>query len=242
MLEPTDFNVFGIRIKEKDILNIRSTMAETYERLLKSNSKWEDIEFCKREISSLWDAIMDMLSRVGHPHLRDFEKGRQYPRLIVDEENQQFLQLFGKELSVNEALVDILRQLKETSIDRGSIRISFKDPVTGEKEEVRIEEQRLMKQVRKESAKIKNGLKYLVDWVRRNKRTLITCSLVAGIVVISLVAAIPMGAIVGVSQLIAMASLSVICSIYDLIGTYGDVDELKRAMERRLGFSHLKNL
>jgi hypothetical protein len=237
LVEAAEFHVFGIMIRDQDILKIRSAMANAYRQLMKKSNRWADTGFCKREIANLWDSIIDMLSRISEsPHL---EVGPNEIRtlLITNEDNQQFLVLLGEELKKSEALNGILNQFREISLERGSLRISFKDPLSQEKTQARIDVTKMLGQVRRESDKIKNGLKYFVDWVRENKRTLLTCSLAAGVLIISLAAIGSVGFMVENAKLLIMAAIAIICTISNVYGTYGIISDLARVLRRKLGFS-----
>jgi hypothetical protein len=122
-IEPTGLSVFGVVVENGDLLKIRSSMEQTYRRLPQFGNQfgWEDPEFCRRQISSLWDAIYDMLSRVSEqePWQVDWDIRK---KIVVDRDNQQFLSVFGEELKKDGALVKILEQLQELDISKGSDR------------------------------------------------------------------------------------------------------------------------
>jgi hypothetical protein len=213
-------------------------MEHAYSHLLKSGAQlgWEDPEFCKRQISSLWDAIFDLLSGVSdeEPWQTDWDVSK---KILVDRDNRQFLSVFGEELKKDGSLVRILEQLKELEINRGSLRVSFKDALTKERRNLEIEVRKLMKQIGRQSSKIKTGLKHFVGWVKENKKPIITCSLIAGVIVTSLIAVNYIGVLIALPTLLLTASIAVMCLIYDAIGTYDALDEGLKAVARRVGIS-----
>jgi len=237
VIEPTDFNVFGIRVAQENLRKIQSAMNETYNYLMKEDNKWEDVEFCKREIASLWEGIVEMLTRLSRESFREIGSNEIGTLLIIDRDNQEFLNFFGRELKRNGALDDVLGQLREIKIESGSLRIFFTESFARKMTEARIEIEKMLKQVQKESEKIKMALRHFVDWIRRNIRANITCSLVAGALIVSLVALSSIGASILGAKLFIMASLAVICLIYEAYGTYATITEVKRALSRRLGLS-----
>jgi hypothetical protein len=140
-------------------------------------------------------------------------------------------------LKKEEAISDILRQLERTKISEGSFRIRFKDSLANKTLEAKIGIDKLIKQVNRESKKIENSLRLFVDWVKNNKRQIITCSLVAGLLIISIVAisaaAIPL---IG-AKLFIMASIAIICTIYEIFGTCRTIYEVKKALSRKAGLT-----
>ena len=241
MIEPIEFSVFGVRVKEEDLINIKSAMGETYNYLMSEDTRWEDPEFCKREIVSLWDGIVDMLSRLSRELPDTIEPTKVRNLLIIDRDNEEFLSLFGEVLKRRGALDRILKQLKEINIKKGSLRIFFKDSLTQKTIEVKIELDKIMSQIRKESSKIKSGLKHFVSWIRKKIRPSITCSMVTGIIILSLIALCYVGVTIIGTKLFIMTVLAIICAIYDIYGTYTTITEVKKALSRRIGL-HMVNI
>jgi len=103
--------------------------------------------------------------------------------------------------------------------------------------EARIEMNKIIKQIWKERDKIKTGLKYFVDWVKNNRRTLITCSMVSGLLVISLVAICYIGVPIQVVNLLIMCLLGLICLIYDAYSTSETLQEAMKKLSRRSGIT-----
>lgn len=237
VVEPTDFNVFGIRVKEENLIKIRSAMNETYGYLTKNYERWEDTEFCKREIASLWEAIVEMLWRLSGESLHEVRPEELKTLLITDRDNQEFLSLLGEALRRHGALEDILRQLNEVKIELGSLRISFRDSIAQKISEAKIEVNRMLKQIQRESSKIESGLRHFVDWARHNIRPIITCSLVAGVIVTSLAAICFIGIPILSAGFLIMTALAVICLIYEAYGAYGTINEARKTLSRRLGLS-----
>lgn len=239
VIEPTEFNVFGIRVKEENLLKIRSAMSRAYNQLMRTDRAptWEDSEFCKRQIGSLWGGIVDMLSRLKMESSSEISSNDIKTLLIVDRDNWEFLTLFGKELEGNGAISDILEQMKEIEIEQGSLRVHFRDLLTQKRTTAEIEISKMLKRIRMESEKIKAGLKHFVNWIKENKRPVITCSLVAGLVVTSIVAICCIGIPVLGAKLFILASLAVICLIYEIYGAYSTFKEVRSALSRRLGLS-----
>jgi hypothetical protein len=237
LIEPIEFNVFGVRVKEETVLKIRLAMNETYNNLAKKDKNWENSEFCKREIASLWDAIVDMLSRFSEELFHEIGPYEIRTLLVVDKDNRDFVETFGYELKSNDALSDILKELREISIVPGSLRIFFRDSVSQKMVEARIEMNKIIKQIWKERDKIKTGLKYFVDWVKNNRRTLITCSMVSGLLVISLVAICYIGVPIQVVNLLIMCLLGLICLIYDAYSTSETLQEAMKKLSRRSGIT-----
>jgi hypothetical protein len=250
-VEPTEFSIFGITIGKEDIDRIRKAMENTYTDLSSGDrpTPWSDIEFCKRQIVSLWGGIVEMLSRVSEErfHGSSDYSGNQDTRLnefrknlVVDRDNQDFLNMFGKQLIKVEALGEILPQLEKTEVGTGSIRVWFKDTLTKKTIEARIEVDKMLKQIRRESGKIETGLKHLVEWVKNNKKAFMTCSLVAGLLITSIVAMSFIGAyvipLIGI-KLFIMASLAIACVIYEIYGTFETLNAVKNALSRRVGLS-----
>ena len=239
VIEPTEFNVFGVRVNEEHLLKIRSAVNEAYSHLMRTSSgrAWEDSEFCKRQIASLWDGIVDMLSHLSIESFREIDLKEIEGLLIIDRDNKEFMTLFGEELKKNGALSGILKQLQEIEIEQGSLRIFFRDVLTQKRTEAKIEIYKMLKRIRRESDKIKAGLKHFVDWIKKNKRPIITCSLVAGLLITSLVAICSIGIPILGAKLLVMASLAVICLIYEAYGAYSTFKGVKNALSRRLGLS-----
>jgi hypothetical protein len=197
----------------------------------------------------LWGGIVEMLSRVSE---EQFQEGLDYSgsqerrsvefrkNLVVDRDNQDFLSTFGKQLVNLEALGEILPQLEKTEVGTGSIRVRFKDTLTKKTIEVRIEVDKMLKQIKRESGKIETGLKHFVEWVKNNKKAFMTCSLVAGLLITSIVAMSFIGAyvipLIGI-KLFIMASLAIACVIYEIYGTFETLDEVRKALSRRVGLS-----
>jgi len=241
MIEPIEFSVFGVRVKEEDLINIKSAMGETYNYLMSKDTRWEDPEFCKREIVSLWDGIVDMLSRLSRELPDTIEPIKVRNLLTIDRDNEEFLSLFGEVLKRRGALDRILKQLKEINIKKGSLRIFFKDSLTQKTIGVKIELDKMMSQIRKESSKIKSGLKHFVSWIRNKIRPSITCSMVTGIIILSLIALGYVGVTIIGTKLFIMTVLAIICAIYDIYGTYTTITEVKKALSRRIGL-HMVNI
>jgi hypothetical protein len=237
-IEPTGLSVFGVVVENGDLLKIRSSMEQTYRRLPQFGNQfgWEDPEFCRRQISSLWDAIYDMLSRVSEqePWQVDWDIRK---KIVVDRDNQQFLSVFGEELKKDGALVKILEQLQELDISKGSLRVSFKDTLTNERRNAEIEVQKLINQIGKQGDKIKTGLKHFVGWAKENKKPILTCSLIAGVIVTSLIAVNYIGVLIALPRLLLTASIAVMCLIYDAVEAYGALHEGLKAVARRVGIS-----
>jgi len=238
-IEPIEFNVFGIRISVGHVMKIKSAMENTYHLLMKEVSpKWEDRGFCKREIASLWDGIVDMFTRFYEEKF-DISSDKIKDVLLVDQDNQKFLDIFGYELKRNGAVDDILNQLKEIGMGGGSLRIHFKDLLSRERLEARIKLDKITKRIGKESNKIKTALMQFVDWVMRNERAILTCSLVAGVVTISLVASIWIGLPLEVGKLLLLSAIAILCLIYEAVGAFSTLRDAKRAIFRRLGLSFM---
>lgn len=239
VIEPTEFSVFGIRVKEENLLKIRSAMNEAYNQLVRTHRPptWGDTEFCKRQMVSLWDGIVDMLSRLEMESSSEISSNDIKTLLNVDRDNWEFLALFGKELERNDAISDILGQLKEIEIQQGSLRVNFRDLLTQKRTAAEIQIGKMLKRIRRESEKVKAGLKHFVDWIKENKRPIITCSLVAGLLVTSMVAICYIGISILGPKLFIMASLAVICLIYEAYGAYSTFRGVKSALSRRLGLS-----
>jgi len=235
VIETTEFNVFGIRVKEETILKIRLAMNETYNYLTNKEKSWEDSEFCKREIASLWEAIDDMLSRFSEEPFHGIGPDEIRTRLMVNRDNRDFIETFGYELKKNDALSDILKELKEISMEPGSLRIFFRDSVSQKMAEACIEINKIIKQIRRERDKIKTGLKHFVDWAKSNRRAIITCSMAAGVIVTSMVAICYIGIPMQVVNLLIMVSLAVICLIYEAYGASETLKEVRKKLSRRLG-------
>jgi hypothetical protein len=239
VIEPTEFNIFGIEVKQQSLFNIRQALSVTYDRLMEENRKWEDTEFCKREIASLWEGIMEMLRRLSKlPVSEGMRQDKQIRQLLItDVDNMQFLRLFGEVLEKSGAMKDILAQLKEIEISSGSLRVFFRKSVSNQMAEVKIDASKMLNRIQRESNKIKNGLMHFVDWAKENKQTIMTCSLVAGVVVTSLAAICYIGVPMLGLKLLIMASLAIICLIYEAYGAFSTIEEVSKALLRRFGIS-----
>ena len=254
-IEPSSFNIFGIKIDSEQIGGIQESMAKTYKIISegKEATMWKDTEFCKRQIVSLWGGIMQTLSAISegefHTGIEKFQQNeRGYDqlrkRLNVDRDNQEFLDAFGKQLMQGQVIDRILKDLDEMEVERGSIRVRFKDLLTGKAMEARIEMGKMLKQIKKESRKIETALKHFVEWAKENKRPIITCSLAAGALLTAIVAVSFIGGymipIIGI-KLFILASLAIVCTIYEIYGTFGTLNDVKSALSRRIGL-HLREI
>jgi hypothetical protein len=248
-IEPLSFNIFGIKIDIEQINGIREAIARTYKIVSegKEASMWKDTEFCKRQIVSLWGGIMQTLSAISEREIptgiEKFQQGdRGYDelrrRLNVDRDNQDFLNVFGKQLMRDQVIGQILGELSEMNVERGSIRIRYRDRLADRTMEARIEIGKMLKQIKKESRKIETALKHFVEWAKENKRPLITCSLAAGAILTSIVAISFIGGsmvpLIGV-KLFILATLSIVCTIYEIYGTFDTLNDVKSALSRRVG-------
>jgi len=66
---------------------------------MKKSNKWEDLGFCKREITTLWGGIAEMLRRVSYDSSHVIESNEIHASLVIDQENQEFLNEFGARAS-----------------------------------------------------------------------------------------------------------------------------------------------
>ena len=55
----TEIEFFGMLVNEKDVFKIKESMDLTYNNLIEQDEKWSDVEFSKREIGVLYEAIVD---------------------------------------------------------------------------------------------------------------------------------------------------------------------------------------
>jgi len=234
-VEPTEFNVFGIQVKQEDLINIRSATAETYNSLMKKAERWTDSEFCKRQIVSLWDGIQDMLWRLSEQDVQIITPRMIRTVLTTDGDNQEFLTALGDELRRKGTMSSILKQLDELSVESGSLRIRFNDSLANKTAEAWVEVDKLLSRIERERSKIVNGLRRFIDWVKDNKRPIITCSLIAGVIVTSIVAACYAGIPVLSLKLLVMASLAIVCLIYEAYGASETLNRTQKALARRLG-------
>ncbi len=179
---------------------------------------------------------MELLSRLAkNPFGQPTLSGENRFQPIVDRDNEIFLKVLSVELKERQIIDDILLQLKSIKTSQGSIRFWVKDD-NGKKElEVKIEPSKLMEFLEKESKKIENTLKHFVDSVKSNKKHYITYALVAGLLLISIVAtSVAVGSLDGAKLLIA-ASITIVCTIAELFGSYQTLSEIVKHLARRTG-------
>lgn len=234
VIEATAFNVLGVKINKEHIDGIAAALNRSYNTLADRNPKWKDVEFCKREITSLWDAIVEMFTR---PDLLFQEINSEELRklLFVDSDNEAFLEVFGKNLEDMGVLQDILRQFAEIKMEKGSLLIFFKES-DNRMRMAKIRIDKMVSKIKRESNNIKNALSQFVEFVKRNMRPILTCSLVSGIIVISLVAGIWIGISIEIVKLLIIAIIAIICWIVETCGTVSSINDLMKALSRRFGF------
>jgi hypothetical protein len=116
-----------------------------------------------------------------------------------------------------------------------ALKLRFRDRLSQKNVEARIEVEKLMNHVKRESKKIENTLRHFVGSIKDNKGQIITYSLVAGLLVISLLAlsvvAIPLLDV----KLFLVASVAIVCLIAEFYGTYQTLSEIKYHLARRTG-------
>ncbi|MGB9023455.1 MAG: hypothetical protein WCC94_08480, partial [Candidatus Bathyarchaeia archaeon] len=207
VIEPTEFSVFGVAIGTENILDFQSTLSETYRVLTKEISRWEDIGFCKREIASLWDGIVAMMSKlvVRENMSREMNPREIRESLVTDEDNLRFLSEFGAAISKSETFKRMLHELEEIQMEQGSLSLSFRDRISKKTTQVKIEIERMFDRIERQSENVRNSLGHFVEWAKTNIKPIITCSMVTGIVMVSLVAISFMNVPIGIIRLYIMA-------------------------------------
>jgi hypothetical protein len=122
-VEPTGFDIFGIRINHDHIMKIQDSFAIIYKQIEKENERWGDTEFCKRQIGSLWGGIVELLSRMSeNPFGQGTLSSENRFKPIVDRDNEVFLKALSIELKEKQVISDILNQLNILLTAKGSIR------------------------------------------------------------------------------------------------------------------------
>lgn len=237
-IELNELTVMGIVVENQDMAKIRFSIIRTYERLQKSGKQkgWSDLEFCKTQIASLWDAIYRTLSTVSQeePRQEDVDARK---RITTDSDNQQFLIAFGEQLKEDGALTMILQQLQKVDIAEGSLKVFFKDALTNERRKIEIEIPKLLKQIGRQTSKVRTGSKHFVEWAKENKKPIITYSMIAGVVITSLIAINYIGVLVALPKLLITAVIAMICLIYEAMGTYDTIDQGLKTVARRIGIT-----
>jgi hypothetical protein len=233
VVEATQFDVFGIRVTTEELLKIKKSTVRAYQQLEENDPKWKDLAFCKRQIGSLWDAIVDSMDRAIAENREKFD----LKYLIVDEDNKRFLLTYGEVLSKEESMGPLLAQFDQMETRKGSIWLSFRDRVTGRDLTVRFLPEKILQRVRKESKKIRNSLSQYVEWVKMDRRPIITCALVSGLLLVSMVAIQHPRAFLSMAKMVALAAIALVCLFLEAQGAFGDVLKTEEAIARRFGVS-----
>jgi hypothetical protein len=231
VVEATQFDVFGIRVTAEELLQVRKSTARAYSLLEEKDEKWKDLGFCKRQIASLWDAIVDSMDRAIAENREEFD--RRY--LIVDEDNRRFLVTYGEVLLKDGSMAPLFAQLDRIETRKGSVWLGFRDRLTNTESNVRVLPQKILQRVRKDGKKIRNALSQYVEWVKSNRRPIITCTLASGVLLVSMVAMQHLQQSLSVAKMVIVAAINLVCLFLDAQGAFGEVLKTEEALARRFG-------
>jgi len=190
-----------------------------------------NIDFCKTQVVALWENISSFLDRVNLKDVEHVDSKRLMANLYVNTENQEFLTLLGR---MSEGSTWLFSGLKKIHAERGSIHLNFRDSTTNQRQRVVLDFERVRRQLRRYKSEVGNALRQFVDWVLQNKRTVITCFLVAGVVTITLFAGVWIGvAAIPLAKLVIPLVIAIICLIAETVSAYGDFSRFRRGLKRR---------
>jgi len=228
VFESTEFSVLGIRLSSEDVSKFKVAFQGTYEELEGKDPRWKDVNFCKRQIGNLWDAVVDMLRKCSEEFTQekrltlDSQSIKTY--LLIDTENEEFLTVLGKHST--KIIEEILARFKEELIV-GSIRSRVYDTISGKWMHVKIDPYRIMQKIQKENERIRKMLQQFVEWAKGRGRPIITCMLVGGLFTLALVAGAYVGIAIPATKPFIMATIAIICWIAETVGMVSTVSALK---------------
>lgn len=227
VFEATEFSVLGIKLSSEDILKFKDTFWKTYKELEEHDPKWKDVNFCKRQIGNLWDAVVDMLERFSeelthgkHPMLNRRIRGY----LLIGKDNEHFLEKLGEH---SEGLIkEIAERFKET-LTVGSIHARLHDFISNTKVRVKINPSKIMQKIKRESERVRKMLQQFVEWAKGGGRPIITCMLAAGLFTIALIAGAWTTIVIPATKPFIMATIAIICWVAETAGMVKSVSALK---------------
>jgi len=231
LLEASNFRVFGLEITEDDVNRIFEAFARTYTVLREKSPKWRDADFCKAQLVGLWENISSLMNRIDLEERRQVDSEYLATHLHLNTENEEFLRLLGK---ISEGALWLLSRFEETRAETGSIHLNFRDPKTNQRQHVVLDPRKIRRQMQKYTSKVANALRQFVDWVLENKRTVVTCVLVAGVVTITVFAGLWVGApAIHLAKLLIPLAIAIICLVAEAASTYGEFDRFLRSLRLR---------
>jgi hypothetical protein len=240
MIEASSFNALGLTIGAEDIDRMRTAFRDTYRELSKKSEKWSDVDFCKTQLTALWDTIWPFLDEatlsvkeVSSPHQVPIIIDRETLRnsLILNEENKEFLEALARNSHATEWLFPMLAKV---TTEGGSIVVAFPGDGANRRSHAVIHLGRMRKYFRKYSSGIRSSLRQFVDWVLLNRRTVVTCVLAAGITIITMFAAIWGGqSSLPMVKLILPYIVALVCYFAETVAMCESTDELFKKLANR---------
>lgn len=235
MLEASAFNVFGLTITRDDFDRIFEGFERTYSVLVAQDPKWSNTDFCKSQLTALWESISSGLDKM----LLEGEKGigSEYvtKTLTVNTENQNFLRVLGE---ITEGATWLISRFEKIGTEKGSVSFHFKDTVTKQKRKVTIDLQKIRKPLRKYTSRVRNTLRQFVDWVLLHKKTIVSCILVSGLVTITIIAGLWIGsAVISFAKYIIPFIIALICLVAEYASFYEDFGDFISYLKNFQGIS-----
>ena len=188
MISLTGFNLFGVKIDEDEYVELLKSLTKTYDILGNQNRKWEDIDFRKRQIGVLYDAILTYTLRSIEIEDSRYENSYSFEDLNLNEDNAKFIEVYGKLLSDNRGFSSLIEKMNGWEFNKGSIEIAHNDLYYRGKNSVTVETDRIIKKMVSESGSTQNNLKNMLDFLSDLKSIIITPKMIAGIMSISIMA------------------------------------------------------
>jgi hypoxanthine-guanine phosphoribosyltransferase len=236
VIEASHFNALGLTITDEDFERMSSAFKMTYYDLRAKDKKWNNVEFCKSQLTSLWMAISDYVATVfqeePEPDFR-LESDILKSRMVLNTENEDFAKLLSLYLKKEDA-TRLLDRLDKIRVGKGSIRFMFNDHLSDHRSfTATVDFGKLSKYIRKNSGPTVNSLRQFVEWVTQHKRLLVTAVLIAGVTVVAIFCAIWAGAYaLEFSKLVIPLIIGTVCQVAALAGYFADVDEFLRNLSR----------
>jgi hypothetical protein len=236
-VEATSFRVFGVDFTERDMLEFLKRYASAYDSLAKEDPKWESLEYCQKQIRSLFSSVMTYLNNYGLNGLTDAEM--LHMKFIVDDDSTSFMRALSK-MDWNW----LFEKLAKVNVGVGqSFEIRYTDSDGQEKVAHGDWDQFLgrirnsYEGVRSYSERIGNELGKFVEWVKKNTRPITNCIMLGGVSAIAIFANVWAKSGGNPLQVILALSIILVCLVASIFSSANDISSGLHRIRQNAGIS-----
>lgn len=170
MIDLAGVRIFGVNMRETDLLTIRNTMNKIFKEMRYAPFEREE-DYEKTEayylMGKLSNNIILMTELVAKDESLWSDNLDALKKLLDDSrlgENGEFLTKFAKKISSSQRIVSLLNEFAGVTVEKGSLIVRFRDPILRQVQRLKIDAKALLTRVEAQKEAIANSFRQLGEW------------------------------------------------------------------------------